>query len=251
MKKVRLEEYNQHSFEEAGIDKVILAIGSCESHGAHLPFGCDTFVSHQIGLDLAERLEKTVVAPPLWFGMSQHYRHQPMCLSLSDDTVIKVVSEILDSLAFWGINKVLIINGHDGNIAPIEIAARDFKVKNPDFCLAVLDAWWVTAGALLPENTFEVWNGLGHGGEGETSIGLSIFPELCDMDRAQGQLPEMDDKVKLIWNFAELTKFGASGDPTKATAEKGDKMRSVLVDYLVEFMNKMDKQGWRYKVKDI
>ena len=57
MNKFRLEEYNQHSFEQAGIDKVILAIGSCECHGAHLPFGCDTFVSHQLGLDVAERLE--------------------------------------------------------------------------------------------------------------------------------------------------------------------------------------------------
>lgn len=251
MNKYRLEEYTQESFEKAGIDKVILAIGSCECHGGHLPFGCDTYVSHQIGLDVAERLEKTVVAPPLWFGMSQHYRHLPMCLSLSNDTVIKVVTELLESIAFWGIKKVLIVNGHDGNIAPIEIAARDFKVKNPDFCLAVLDAWWVTAGALVPEDTFEVWDGLGHGGEGETSIGLSIFPNLCDMDNAQGQLPDMDDKVKLIWNFEELTKYGASGDPTKATAEKGDTMRRVLTDYLVDFINRMDEQDWKFTVKDI
>lgn len=249
MKKIRLEEHNEHSFAEAGIDKIFLPIGSCESHGEHLPYGCDSLVCHQIALDLAERVENAVVAPPLWFGMSQHYRHKPMCLSLSDDTVIRVVRELLESVAFWGITKVLIVNGHDGNIAPIEIAARDFKVSHPNFGLAVLDAWWVTAGNLLPKDTFEVWDGLGHGGEGETSIGLSIFPHLCDMSRAKGDLPEMDSNVKLVWNFQELTRHGASGDPTKATAEKGDKMRKVLVDYLAGFIERMDAQNWRYNIK--
>jgi creatinine amidohydrolase len=147
---------------------------------------------------------------------------------------------------FWGINKVLIVNGHDGNIPPIEIAARDIKLKYPEMGLAVLDAWWVTAGNLLPKDTFEVWDGLGHGGEGETSIALAMFPDLCDISRAKGQIPEMDMNVKLVWNFQELTDFGASGAPEKATAEKGRKMKQVLVDYLVDFVKRMDDQNWHY-----
>lgn len=249
MRNIRLEENNQHSFVQARFDKLFLPIGSCESHGEHLPYGCDSLVCHQIALDLAERFQDAVVAPPLWFGMSQHYRHKPMCLSLSDDTVVRVVSELLESAAYWGIRKVLIVNGHDGNIAPIEIAARTFKVANPDFGLAVLDAWWVTAGRLLPRDTFEVWDGLGHGGEGETSIGLSMFPDLCDMSRAQGQVPETDPDVKLIWNFQEITEYGATGDPTKATKAKGDAMRRVLTDCLEGFIQRMDAQNWRYAVK--
>jgi creatinine amidohydrolase len=249
MKTIKLEELNEHSFQEAKINKMIMAIGSTESHGAHLPFGCDSFVSYDIAHALASRLENTVVAPPLWFGMSGHYRHKPMCISLSDDTLIKVIKEMLESVIHWGINKVMIINGHDGNIAAIEIAARQVKIEHPDFNLAVLDAWWITAGNLLPKDTFEVWNGMGHGGEGETSIGLAMFPELCDMTRAKGMLPDMDNNVKLIWNFSELTDFGASGAPEKATVEKGQKMKDVLVDYLVGFVNRMDSQGWRYKIK--
>jgi len=246
MKTVKLEEMNEHSFLEAKIDKVIMAIGSTENHGAHLPFGCDSFVSYDIAHTLASRLENTAVTPPLWFGMSGHYTHKPMCISLNDETLIRVIKQMLESVIHWGINKVMIINGHDGNIAAIEIAARQIKVEHPDFNLAVLDAWWVTAGNLLPKDTFEVWNGMGHGGEGETSIGLAMFPELCDMSRAKGMLPEMDSNVKLIWNFSELTDFGASGAPEKATAEKGQKMKDVLVDYLVGFVNRMDSQGWRY-----
>ena len=249
MKKVKLEEYNERSFQEANVEKAILAIGSTESHGGHLPFGCDTYVSYGLALEVAQRLERTVVVPPMWYGMSLHYSHKPMCISLTSDTLIKVYSEVIDSLVRWGIKKVLVIVGHDGNIAPIEIAARDAKLKYPDMGLAILDAWWVTAGNLLPKETFEVWGGLGHGGEGETSIGLALFPELCDMSQAKGMLPEMDPNVKLVWNFQELTDYGASGAPEKGTVEKGQKMKHVLVEYLVDFVNRMDAQNWRYETK--
>lgn len=249
MRKIKLEEYNEHSFKESGIDKALVVVGSTESHGAHLPYGCDTLVAYDLALEVARRLDKIVVAPPIWYGVSLHYRHKPMCVTLSNDTLAQVIREVLDSLVFWGIEKIVIINGHDGNIAPIQIAARDVKVEYPEIGLAVLDAWWETAGSLLPADTFEVWNGLGHGGEGETSIGLAMFPDLCDMSRAKGMIPDMDPNVKLVWNFEELTDYGATGAPEKATAEKGQKMKKVLVDYLVDFINRMDKQDWRYAKK--
>jgi len=249
MKKIRLEEFNEHSFQEAKIDKALLAIGSTESHGAHLPFGCDTFVCYDLALEVASRVDRAVVVPPLWYGMSLHYRHKPMCVSLTNDTLTRVIQDVIESLVHWKIKKILVVNGHDGNIPPLEAATRDMKVKYPDLGLAVLDAWWVTAGNLLPADTFEVWNGMGHGGEGETSIALSIFPELCDLSRARGMIPDMDPNIKLIWNFQELTDYGASGAPEKGTAEKGLKMKKVLVDYLVDFVQRMDSQGWRYTKK--
>jgi creatinine amidohydrolase len=249
MGKIRLEEHNQKSFTEASFDKAILALGSCECHGEHLPYGTDTFVAHALALEVAERLEDTFVVPPLWYGMSMHYRHKPMCISLSNSTLTRVIKEVLESLLYWGIKKVLIINGHDGNIPCIEAGARDIKVANPDMGIAVLDAWWITAGELLPKDTFEVWNGLGHAGEGETSIALAIVPNLVDMKNAKGMLPDMDDNVKLIWNFQELTEYGATGAPEKATEEKGQKMKEALVGYLVDFVRKMDAQGWRFTTR--
>jgi len=245
MRKIKLEELNEYSFQEAKIDKALLAIGSTESHGAHLPFGCDTFVSYNLALEVASRLDHTVVVPPLWYGMSLHYRHKPMCVSLTSDTLTRVIKDMFETLIYWGIKKFLVVNGHDGNIPSIEMAARDIKLKYPDMGLAVLDAWWVTAGNLLPPDTFEVWNGLGHGGEGETSIALALFPDLCDLSRARGMIPDMDPNVKLMWNFEELTDYGASGAPEKGTAEKGLKMKKVLVDYLVDFIQRMDRQNWR------
>jgi creatinine amidohydrolase/Fe(II)-dependent formamide hydrolase-like protein len=78
------------------------------------------------------------------------------------------------------------MNGHDVNIAPIEVASRSAKVAHPDFKIVSLDAWWMMVGELLPKDFFAVWNGLGHGGEGETSICLELFPELCDVSNGRG-----------------------------------------------------------------
>jgi creatinine amidohydrolase len=249
MKTVRLEEYNQISFQKAKIDKALLAFGSCESHGGHLPFGIDAFVSHDLAISVAERLERTVVVPPLWYGMSLHYRHKPMCLSLTNETATKVIHDVFESLFYWGIKKAFVINGHDGNIPCIETAARDVKLAHPDMRIAVLDAWWYTIGDLLPKDTFEVWNGLGHGGEGETSIGLAVVPQLVDMSQAKGMLPKLDPRVKLIWNFDELTDYGATGAPEKGTAEKGQKIKNAIVDLVVDFIEKMDAQGWKVRKK--
>ena len=73
MKRIKLEENNQKSFSEESVDKAILAFGSCECHGEHLPYGTDTFVSYDLALEVAGRLEDTVVVPPMWYGMSMHY----------------------------------------------------------------------------------------------------------------------------------------------------------------------------------
>ncbi len=110
--------------------------------------------------------------------------------------------------------------------------------------VAVLEAWWQTAGELLPEGTFEAWGGLGHGGEGETSMMLRVAPELVDMGRARGVVPDLPEHVQVKWVFSELTPYGVTGDPTKATKRKGEMMREALVELLVSFVEEMDKRGW-------
>ncbi|ABC24523.1 creatininase family protein [Rhodospirillum rubrum] len=248
-KTVQLEHMNTRVFVEGAYDTALIPLGSCESHGDHLPFAMDALTAHKLALGVAERMEKVFVLPPTFFGFSQHYWHKPMSISLSQDTNIRVIADILDSLAHWKIRNVLIINGHDGNISAIDVAARAARLRHPDMKIGSLDAWWVTAGNLLPKDTFEVWNGLGHGGEGETSIGLACFPELVDMAHARGMIPEVDENVKELWDFSELTDYGATGAPEKATREKGQAMYDVLVDYLVAYLTKRRDTNWAYNPK--
>lgn len=242
----RLIRMTGYSFRSGGFDKAVLAVGSTEYHGDHLPYGTDTLVAEH----LAERVDGLFVLPSLPFGMSRHYASFPVALSLSTETLIRVLWEIFESLLKHGLRRLLIINGHDGNVAAIESAAREFRVEHPEMKIAVLEAWWKTAIELLPEETFEVWGGLGHAGEGETSMMLAVAPELVEMSHARGVVPELPLHVEVKWRFEELTPYGVTGDPTKATAEKGRMMRDALVDLLVSFLREMDRCGWEISKPD-
>lgn len=245
-KKVLHQEMTYTDFKEGGFDKAILAVGSAENHGFHLPFGTDALVAQAIAQEVAQRVNGMLVLPPITYGVSEHYGHFPFTLTLRPEILIEVLKDVFRSSIRQGIQRIIIINGHDGNIAPIEIAARSVKVEYPQAFLASLDAWWVTAGELLPPGTFEVWGGLGHAGEGETSIVLHLFPELCRMENARGVVPDLPSELTVKWKFDELTPYGATGDPTKGTPEKGKKMFEVLVDWVVRFVQEMERRSWRY-----
>jgi creatinine amidohydrolase len=234
-------------YRAAPFEKVILPLGSLESHGAHLPFGTDALTAHLIAQEIAQRVPKTGVLPPLNYGMSEHYKEFPFCVSLQYETEIAILRDILESVYREGIRKVFIMNGHDGNIAPIEVAARSAKVAHTDFKIVSMDAWWKMVGDLVPSGFFEVWNGLGHGGEGETSICLALFPELCDPSKASGVVPHLPPHVDVKWRFSELTNTGTSGDPTKGTREKGLTMKRILVDTAVQILADLDAVDWDYR----
>lgn len=74
---------------------------------------------------------------------------------------------------------------------------------------------------------------------------LRVAPSLVDLEKARGVVPDLLSHVQLIWTFDELTPYGVTGDPTKATKEKGRLMSDVLVSLLVEFIEKMDERDWK------
>lgn len=233
--------------QNGNYNKAILAIGSCEAHGKHLAEGTDTIVSYKLSCMIADRLDGMLVLPPVTVGYSGHYDTFPFTITLGYDTITQVIYDIMESVLRNGIHKIFLMNGHDGNIAPIEIASRKIKEKYPHARIASLPQWWVTAGELLPPDTFEVWNGLGHAGEGESSIAYHLFPEWCEKDQAKCVIPDhLPEHIEIKWDFAEITDTANTGDATKATAEKGEKMTNALVDCVVDAVKKLDKVDWKY-----
>lgn len=243
------EELNTHKYKAHKFTKAIFGVGALECHGEHLPFGTDALVSNALSKEVAGHFDDMLVLPPIFYGMSEHYKDFTFTVSVRFETMIELLKDILFSLHREGIHRVFIFNGHDGNIAPIEVATRSVKVAHPEMKIAVQEAWWVTAGQLLPPDTFEVWNGLGHAGEGETSIVLALFPDLVEMEYAKGVVPNLPPNAEIKWKFNELTNTGASGDPSKGTVAKGEAMRKVLVDATVEFIKYMDNINWEYGLK--
>ena len=239
-----LQKMTGYQFTSGEYDKAVLAVGSTEYHGEHLPYGTDTLVSEHMATEVARRVKGLLMLPPLPYGMSAHYSGFPIAITLKTETLIHILSEIFESLRKHGVMKLLIVNGHDGNIPAVEAATEEYRTLHPELKIVVLSAWWVTAGELVPQGTFEAWGGLGHGGEGETSIMLHVDPNLVDMPRAIGVVPELPNHVEWKWLFHEITPHGATGDPTKASPEKGKLMSDALVKLLVDTIEHLDEKNW-------
>lgn len=224
----------------------IIVFGACENHGDHLPFGSDFFVPMELARRVASHASNMLVLPAFPYGVSSHHSDFQMTVTLQPITLIKAIEDICLSLIKNGIRRILIINGHDGNIAPIELSARTLKDKYPDVIIACLETWWTVIGQ-VSKDLFDDWNGLGHGGEAETSAMLSVRSDLVDMKNApEKMIPKLPADIRIYWKFKELTQTGATGAPRKATRAKGDKILEVLEQLLLEFINNMEKHNWKY-----
>jgi creatinine amidohydrolase len=177
-----------------------------------------------------------------------HHIAFKMTISLEPSTLIKVIEDLFRSLVKNGISRILVINGHDGNIPAIELAARSIKDRYPEVIIACMEAWWMLVGEIT-KGLFEVWNGLGHGGEAETSAMLAVRPDLVEMNNAPKEIiPNLPNNIRIYFNFNELTNTGATGAPMKASIQKGENALSALEDVLLSFVNKMEKFEWKYGI---
>lgn len=257
-KKLLLEEMNANQVKSVVNNNSIafVVVGSCENHGDHLPFGSDSIFPMNLAKIIVETIgnnnpsdHNCFVLPVVPYGVSIHHNDFQMTVSLKFSTMISVIEDVLDSLARNEIKKVLVINGHDGNIAPIEVASRNMKDKYPDMVIACLESWWVLVGQ-KKTSTFNVWKGLGHGGEAETSAMMAIRPDLVDIKSAPEQIiPNLPgDDIRLYWKFSELTKTGATGAPKEASVQKGQEIIDILQRVILDFINKMNATNWRYGV---
>jgi creatinine amidohydrolase len=248
-----LEEMNAIQVKEHVNMKTIaiLVIGSCENHGDHLPFGSDFLVPFYLARSIAKKLKNVIVLPPIPYGLSIHHIDYQMTMSLSSETVVRVIEDLFTSLIRNGINRIVIINGHDGNIAPLELAARTIKDRYPETVIACLESWWTLIGQKT-KGLFQVWDGLGHAGEAETSAVLAIRSDLVEMQNAPEQtLPKLPSDIRIYWKFNELTNTGSTGAARKATIKKGRKLLRILESIVLSFVNDMEKHDWKYGISDI
>ena len=224
----------------------ILVFGACENHGDHMPFGSDFIFPTEVAKRVATKVRNVIVLPAIPYGVSLHHDKFQMTMSINAETLVSIISDLLTSLIQNKIRRVLIINGHDGNIAPIEIAARSIKNKHPEVTIACLESWWILVGE-LKKDLFEVWNGLGHGGEAETSAVLAVRPDLVNIESAPNEvIPKLPENIRIFWKFDELTSTGATGSPQKANIRKGYEILQMIEDVLLSFIKEMESSDWKY-----
>lgn len=210
---------------------VLLAVGATEQHGPQLPTGTDILLSSTVTDRAAERAaasspRRLVIAPALAVGASDHHRRFGGTLSLRPSTMISMLGDLLDSIVAAGGRRVMIINGHGGNVGVCH-AAAGAAAATADICVAVLDYW-----RLLDENQKLTGPVPGHAGWFETSLVLAVRPDLVAERGRRRTEPvpvvapaNVDLHSAAAWTAVD----GYTDRPDLADAETGQQLLAEIV----------------------
>ena len=239
---IRWEEHTWPEIEDmlSRLKAVIVPVGSIEQHGPHLPLACDTIGAYKLSLEVAKRFDESIlVLPPIYYGVSEHHMDFPGTITISPSTLIALLCEICRSLRRHGVRKVIIINGHGGNVPALSIAMR--RIREEEGIEAVLINPWELIGDVIEETIeSDVW---GHACEFETSLALVQMPELVRAEKIVDpeirKLPKYvaiwsKQKIHTAWRTKEITNTGSIGYPSRASKEKGEKLWSAIVERVVD-----------------
>lgn len=223
-------------------DVALLPVGAIEQHGPHLPLDTDSYDADFLAKQVAAACSfpRQLVFPLISYGVSYHHADFPGTISISNETLSKMVYEIGMEAARNGIKKLVIINGHGGNSPALNFAAQ---LINRDAHIFVCVDTGETSDVDI-ENLVDTPNDV-HAGEFETSTSLAVRPHLVRKNLAKKMVPQFSShylnfssKRGVSW-YAYTKKIsddGTMGDPTKANAEKGKKIWKIMIAHLVAFI---------------
>jgi creatinine amidohydrolase len=243
--------------EFAALDKdraiAVLPVAAVEQHGPHLPVWVDSCINQGIVEHVLRQLPTDVPAtflPMMPIGKSNEHIAFPGTLTLSAETLIRLWTEIGESVARAGIRKLVILNSHGGQPQIMDIVARDLRVRLK--MLVVTLSYWGLGKPpdLFPES--ENRHGI-HGGSGETSMMLYLRPDLVREDRRQNFVPasiamERDYRylrpegsgIGFGWQTQDLNPLGACGNALDADAERGRQIIEQAAGRFVELLREID-----------
>ncbi|GAA1690368.1 putative mycofactocin system creatinine amidohydrolase family protein MftE [Mycolicibacterium murale] len=200
-----------HQFSSA----VLVPVGSCEQHGPHLPLDTDTRIAAAVSSALAQRHPGYLVAPPVAYGASGEHESFPGTVSIGQDALHGVLVEFGRSACRWA-PRVLLVNGHGGNVGALRSATRLLRYEGRDV------AW----------SSCSVPGGDAHAGHTETSVLLYLSPSDVLMDRTRpgnsAPLAELMPRMR-HGGVAAVSEVGVLGDPTTATAVDGARLFDEMV----------------------
>ena len=224
---------------------VVLPVASIEQHGPHLPVGVDTILCSGVCKAAAERAGDVdvVVAPTLWCGMAEHHMAFGGTFTFDIPTYRAVLLAFLKSIERHGFHRVLIVNGHGGNIAALTAFLPDFARETRLHVEAT--TYFMLAQDAFPP-LLEDQKGVQHACEVETSMMMVLAPgsvrepRLAEAFGARDGLPGRPT-VSRHRSFREMTETGVIGDARRATPEKGQACLDACADALAGLLREMGR----------
>ena len=221
--------YIREAIDAGTLTGAIIPTGSTEQHNEHLAMIHDTASAVHVSKLAAQKLyPQVIVSTPLAIGVSEHWMDHKGTLTLRAEVFGEVLYDVADSLRRHGIENMLIVNGHAGNIGPVHERLDSFRERlgiNLDFC-----SYWEAYTPELVQEQMESGRCPGHAAEFETAFGLAAFPQNIDwegVDYEGAKLtisdPRQAEQDRIFHQDAKL-----------ATAEKGRVMIDIAVDWVAE-----------------
>ena len=245
---------------DAARTTAVLPVAATEQHGPHLPLSVDTVLVNGIVAAALSQLAadlKVLFLPTQAIGLSPEHARYPGTLSLKNETILRLWTDIGESVAASGITKLVLFNAHGGNVSVMDLVARDLRARLDMlvysvswFNLPLLDAQGGDANALFSpqEHRFGI-----HAGDIETSMMLALDPAHVDMAQAQDfasaahmrstRYDMLGDgkSARLGWQMQDYNPAGAVGNAANATADKGQVMVSAAGRALAGLLAEIDR----------
>jgi len=208
----------------------ILPVGATEQHGPHLGCGTDYVLADKLCAAVG-RKTRVPVLPPLPYGCSSgHSRHWPGTISIKPTTLIAFVQEIGEWAYHSGVRRFFIVNTHVTNAAPLRCVLEMLRSAHDDMMVTVLNS-----GTLSPR-VREFHNADGddwHANDAETSLLMAVAPELVRGEAViSADDPDRTEGLVFVHPVNRTSRNGVTGAPSRATAEKGARWFSWMVEDL-------------------
>lgn len=237
----------------AQLDKnipVLILISATEQHGPHLPLATDRMIGEHIANTLnAAMPNEVLILPVVSVGCSTHHMNFAGSLTLTHDTFSQVVHDLVASVVHHGFHKILLLNSHGGNLGVGQVLVEQLGYKYPSADIAMA-TWWRIAGEALLKISESGFGGTGHACELETSLMLLIAPHLVVTELiarsinnptfswAEGDMLH-GSTASYYRSMKQMTDNGVYGDPTYASAAKGQEITDVVIIALSKIVKEL------------
>jgi creatinine amidohydrolase len=207
---------------------LMVPLGSIEQHGHHLPLGTDTAIACAVAEKAVGALADTLLAPALAYGASGEHEDFPGTVSIGTDALTGLLVEYGRSAGRWA-GRVLLVNGHGGNLDALRAAGRLLRAEGRDVA-------WFPCG---------VPGGDAHAGRSETSLMLHVEPSGVREGRAPGVTTPIGELLPRLRaeGVRAVSPTGVLGNPAGASAEEGVALLGDLVGRLVAAARAWDVDG--------
>ena len=222
---------------------VVIPIAALEQHGPYMPVFTDSLLLGEVVRRISEPLQQRVLFAPLfWLGNSHHHLDFPGTVSASPRVYLDVLIDLAESFLAHGFRRIVLLNGHGGNIVPAQQALYELRqrYRSRSDLLLLSTTYWTAGGNPNAADSSLRQTQMGHACEWETSMMLRIQPHLVgdyssavDVEWGRAFAP-----ANRAWVTPDRSALGHIGYPRIASADKGETLFRVFADGVVALLER-------------